>query len=1157
MANNDGLVEIASSETYKKVQELIENLKKIAAEITNINRNLNNSRLPSDNANNLNQITQQNQRLNTVRERANQLSAEEIVNQRTLRQNADQYARSVSVLGGAYQRLSAQQAISARNLQNLIAGGRRAEQTQRQYNRELRNAQREFDSLNRRVLAADRAVGRFNRNVGNYPMQAARGLKDLIGAFGILGGTALIASIAKDIFNTTRELQSMNFALTQVIGNTAQVASTQQFLSRISEAYGIELIGLTQSYTAFYAASKNAIDSGAITAQQIQNIFESVSKASGAMGLSVEQQKGAFLALQQMISKGTVQAEEIRGQLAERLPGAFGILAKSMNVTEQQLNKMLKDGKVLAAEVLPAFAKELEKAYGVENLERVETLNAETTRLKNTWTELIKTLNEGDGAFAKFLSGSISAIGDSIEGFRRLIQSKESADKEFQSRGFAKGFKDETETLNVSAEDFRKASSKIYKTQEEFQKKYQEYRKFYALSEQDNISKLRNDAIVEYNSIVKRNKELQDTFSEVRRPKDKNGNYLPRFGENGIKARKEEYAENEKTLEGLNYQLGIREGQLKAISKFLDELNPKEKADTENKKKKVKLQKDEVDYQAKIYELRKLNSEVLSNNDKRVMEDEEQNFKDRAEAMENYYFGLNNQAKMAFEEENRLNKLKLKNDIKRYEYSVEKGTDQFQDLSQLQNQFLIEQNIIKARYEDRSNQLTIEKAKALQGVLRSITDQSQKNIISQRSIEDLRQVGLYLKNISGTTTLKQFADLENKLNDIANSEEERKNQSLRIDLASNLANQERIKSQLSSSKTIAKDNEALNELKNEELNLQQQLIESDNKRAESVKEVYRQMAEATNEYLNSMGQSFLSDSGFSSLGKFFDKTTYQVVNAMGEIETRTGSTFQKLWDQAETTEQKFAVAFSAIGDIAKDTLAFLNQNQNAYFDAQYARLEKEKDLAIEFAGESSTAKAEIERQYEERRREIDRRKAKAQKETAIFNAIINTAQAVTAFLAEANYAGAILAGVLGAAQIAMISSQQVPEYAMGTDNHAGGLAIVGDGGKNEIVYQPSKGFSVTPKTDTLVDLEKGSKVFPDFNSFLKNSGAMLGGVPNIELENSGLNYEQMDSILGKYFSNITTNKTVIDKEGFNTFIENKNNKVKIRNNNVRGKGFPV
>ena len=41
------------------------------------------------------------------------------------------------------------------------------------------------------------------------------------------------------------------------------------------------------------------------------------------MGLSADQTSGVLLALQQMISKGTVQAEELRGQLGERLPGAL------------------------------------------------------------------------------------------------------------------------------------------------------------------------------------------------------------------------------------------------------------------------------------------------------------------------------------------------------------------------------------------------------------------------------------------------------------------------------------------------------------------------------------------------------------------------------------------------------------------------------------------------------------------------------------------------------------------------------------------------------------------------------------------------------------------------------------------------------------------
>ncbi len=83
-------------------------------------------------------------------------------------------------------RLSAQQSQASRNLQDLVVRGRLATQTQREYDRELRTAQRDFNTLNQRITAADRAVGRFNRNVGNYPMQAVRGLKDLLGAFGFL-----------------------------------------------------------------------------------------------------------------------------------------------------------------------------------------------------------------------------------------------------------------------------------------------------------------------------------------------------------------------------------------------------------------------------------------------------------------------------------------------------------------------------------------------------------------------------------------------------------------------------------------------------------------------------------------------------------------------------------------------------------------------------------------------------------------------------------------------------------------------------------------------------------------------------------------------------------------------------------------------------------
>lgn len=67
--------------------------------------------------------------------------------------------------------------------------------------------------------------------------------------------------------------------------------------------------------------------------------------------------QGAFLALGQMISKGKVQAEELRGQLGERLPGAFQLAAKAMNMTTAELDKFMADGKLTAEELLPKLAK--------------------------------------------------------------------------------------------------------------------------------------------------------------------------------------------------------------------------------------------------------------------------------------------------------------------------------------------------------------------------------------------------------------------------------------------------------------------------------------------------------------------------------------------------------------------------------------------------------------------------------------------------------------------------------------------------------------------------------------------------------------------------------------------------------------------------------
>lgn len=63
-------------------------------------------------------------------------------------------------------------------------------------------------------------------------------------------------------------------------------------------------------------------------------------------------------------------------------------------------------------------------------------------------------------------------------------------------------------------------------------------------------------------------------------------------------------------------------------------------------------------------------------------------------------------------------------------------------------------------------------------------------------------------------------------------------------------------------------------------------------------------------------------------------------------------------------------------------------------------------------------------------------------------------------------------------------------YAEGTDNHPGGLAVVGDGKKKELIMTPDGNTYLSPNKDTLVDLPKGSQVLSG-----ENTAALMKNVP--------------------------------------------------------------
>lgn len=209
----------------------------------------------------------------------------------------------------------------------------------------------------------------------------------------------------------------------------------------------------------------------------------------------------------------------------------------------------------------------------------------------------------------------------------------------------------------------------------------------------------------------------------------------------------------------------------------------------------------------------------------------------------------------------------------------------------------------------------------------------------------------------------------------------------------------------------------------------------------------------------------------------------------------------------EEKTQKRLELFQKIQDAAKSTFeiigGFINasvEKENNLIQEQIDLLDKQKEKDIEVANQTIAneqekaaaiivieARAEARKEaLERKRRENELRRARFEKAQSIASIILNTAMAVTKFLSKGDIFEAIAAGIIGAGQLAVAIATPLPKYKYGTGDgaHPGGLAEVGEGGKAEAVITPDGKVYKTPAVATVVDLPKGTKVYPDYSQLM-------------------------------------------------------------------------
>ncbi|HBH5403018.1 TPA: tape measure protein [Escherichia coli] len=272
---------------------------------------------------------------------------------------------------------------------------------------------RELAKLNQNLRET---LSKFNKTTSknNHSENASNSL-DVLATSAIKAGTAIYSfQTALEAYRRIMEVglkkEASQRAAQFVLGDEGAKRATD-FVKNLANNTGVDQIETLSSFAKFSAGA------GDMNADQKESLFSNVIGTSRLMGLSTDEINGILKAFEQMASKGKIQAEELRGQLGDRMAGAFQLFARSLGMTTEQLDAAMKNGKVLSKDVLPKVSAEMgrmiDKAGGWEKI--INSTQTQLGRLSNSWNNNLALMfdgsQEGLTDFTRSLTNLLNSLG--------------------------------------------------------------------------------------------------------------------------------------------------------------------------------------------------------------------------------------------------------------------------------------------------------------------------------------------------------------------------------------------------------------------------------------------------------------------------------------------------------------------------------------------------------------------------------------------------------------------------------------------------------------------------------------------------------------------------------------------------------------------------
>lgn len=173
-------------------------------------------------------------------------------------------------------------------------------------------------------------------------------------------------------------------------------------------------------------------------------------------------------------------------------------------------------------------------------------------------------------------------------------------------------------------------------------------------------------------------------------------------------------------------------------------------------------------------------------------------------------------------------------------------------------------------------------------------------------------------------------------------------------------------------------------------------------------------------------------------------------------------------------------------DLALETMSNLFAAEDEKRQERLEQIQATMDAELLAAGDNETAQVEIKNKAAAETQKIRvqqaqaaRKQAMFEKAAAIISIAINVAKgigmAIGTYPPPASFVLAGITAALGALQLAAVISKPIPSYAVGTEDHVGGAARVGEKG-SELVTLPTGEQFLTPDRPTIMDLPAHTKV---------------------------------------------------------------------------------